>query len=41
MQKTILSIALAAGLGLFATAAYAQSTTSATLDAVKAKAVAA
>lgn len=37
MSKAILSIALAAGLGVSATAAMAQTTASATLDAVKAK----
>jgi len=37
MSKVLLSIALAAGLGVTATAASAQTTTSATLDAVKAK----
>ena len=37
MSKKLLSIALAAGLGVTATAAVAQTTTSATLDAVKAK----
>lgn len=37
MIKSLLSVALAAGLGLAASAAYAQTTTSATLDAVKAK----
>jgi general L-amino acid transport system substrate-binding protein len=37
MIKSLLSVALAAGLGLSASAAYAQTTTSATLDAVKAK----
>ena len=37
MIKSLLSVALAAGLGLAASGAYAQTTTSATLDAVKAK----
>jgi general L-amino acid transport system substrate-binding protein len=37
MSKKLLTFALAAGLGLVATAASAQTTTSATLDAVKAK----
>jgi len=37
MSKVLLSIALAAGLGVTATAAVAQTTVSATLDAVKAK----
>jgi general L-amino acid transport system substrate-binding protein len=37
MIKSLLSVALAAGLGLSASAAIAQTTTSATLDAVKAK----
>ena len=37
MIKSLLSVALAAGLGLSASAAFAQTTTSATLDAVKAK----
>lgn len=37
MQKTLFSIALAASLGLVSSAAFAQTTTSATLDAVKAK----
>lgn len=37
MMKSLLSVALAAGLGLTASAAFAQTTTSATLDAVKAK----
>lgn len=37
MGKALVTIALAAGLGVAATGAYAQTTTSATLDAVKAK----
>lgn len=37
MLKKLLTVALAAGLGLSATAVYAQTATSATLDAVKAK----
>ena len=37
MSKVILTIALAAGLGVVATAAQAQTVASATLDAVKAK----